>query len=61
MQLLNFGLLLVGALHFMVVLHLWDSPEAGPWLHTLTTFWGSVSAIGALRLCAPVPSSRAAR
>ncbi len=53
-QTLNMGLSLVGFGHLMVLLPLWDFPEAGPWLHTVATFWGSVGAIGLFRLCAPV-------
>ena len=54
MQTLNLGLSIVGIGHFMLLLPLWDSPEAWPLLHTVATFWGSVGAIGLFRLCAPV-------
>ena len=55
-QTLNMGLSLVGFGHLMVLLPLWDFPEAGPWLHTVATFWGSVGAIGMLGL-APRPAA----
>ncbi len=59
-QTLNLGLSLVGFGHLMVLLPLWDFPEAGPWLHTVATFWGSVGAIGMLGCLAPVAPSPAA-
>ncbi len=67
MHSLNDGLCGVSYWHFMLLMHcasswqLLGSPEVGPWLHTLATFWGSVGAIGLLRIWFPEPSIRAAR
>ena len=52
-QTLNLGLSLVGFGHLMVLLPLWDFPEAGPWLHTVATFWGCVGSIGLLGALPP--------
>ena len=60
-QTLNLGLSLVGYGHLMVLLPLWDFPEAGPWLHTVATFWASVGTIGMLGSLAPLGPSAAAR
>lgn len=60
-QTLNLGLGLVGFGHLMVLMPLWDFPEAGPWLHTMATFWASVGVIGTLGALAPVGPSAAAR
>ena len=57
-QTLNLGLSLVGFGHLMVLLPLWDFPEAGPWLHSVATFWASVGAIGTVgSLSAVVPNA----
>ena len=60
-QTLNLGLSLVGFGHLMVLLPLWDFPEAGPWLHSVATFWASVGTIGTLGALSAVVPNTAAR
>ena len=45
-QLLNLGLMLMGFGHMAILAPLWNTAEAGPWLHQIIGFWGAVGAIG---------------
>lgn len=45
-QLLNLGLMLVGFGHVAILAPLWSTAEAGPLLHSMVAFWGTVGAIG---------------
>ncbi len=45
-QLLNLGLMLMGFGHVAILAPLWSTAEAGPLLHSIVAFWGTVGAIG---------------
>ena len=45
-QLLNLGLILMGFGHVAILAPLWSTAEAGPLLHHIVAFWGTVGAIG---------------
>ena len=45
-QLLNLGLMLMGFGHVAILAPLWNTAEAGPLLHQIVAFWGTVGAIG---------------
>lgn len=60
-QTLHLGLSLVGFGHFMVLLPLWDFPEAGSWLHVVASYWGICGSIGTIGALSSVGASTAGK
>ena len=58
-QLLNLGLMLMGFGHMAILVPLWNTAEAGPWLQQSIGFCGAVGAIGAFGGLSGIRTKRA--